>query len=171
MKPPMSVLRRSPWIPVLVLVLTGVLGGCYSHRPVTLDEVTAGDDIRVRVTAREMDRLEAEVPLPDRVFRGTVVGAESGLLLQVPVPGSEAGPTSAGPLFNRIRVAPDGLVEVEVRELDRVRTFGLVAAAAAVATAVGIAAFESPDDPEGEGDKPNDNQDLIVFGIPFSFGW
>jgi hypothetical protein len=170
MNPPTFVRRCTLRTPALLLV-GAVLGGCYSHRPVTLDEVAAGDDVRVRVTAQEVDRLEAEIPLPDRVFRGTVVGAESGLLLQVPVPGSEATSTSAGPLFNRIRVAPDGLVEVEVRELDRVRTFGLVAAATAVATVVGIAAFESPDDPEGEGDKPNDNQDLIVFGIPLSFGW
>jgi hypothetical protein len=152
---------------VMTLVLSVVASGCYAHVPVSPDEVVPGTDVRVRVSAAEADRLEAEAGITDRTFRGEVLeNGPTNLLLQVPVPANER---FGGRLYNRVSVPPQQLLEVEVRELDRPKTLLAVGAGVAVLTSAIVVAFEAMDNDEADETEPGTpNRGILSFPL---LGW
>ncbi|MGD2068584.1 MAG: hypothetical protein PVI57_07850 [Gemmatimonadota bacterium] len=142
-------------LPSLILLLAVGTVGCYNHRVVPLDEVRAGSEVRVRVSTDEAERLEREAQVPDRVFRAEVLEAEpDALLLQLPVPGS--GLNGSEPIYNRVRIPSGEMLEVEVRELSKPKTFGLIGVGVAAVAYATLRAFESTDDPDTEGKEPGE---------------
>jgi hypothetical protein len=135
-----------------------VLQGCYSHVPVALESVPAGARVRARVSATEAERLEGVLGGERRTVGGVYRGREgAGLLLELP---AVTGPTGQR-LTQRVSVSGDQVVEIELRRLDRARTYGLVAALTAVGSALAISQFAAARDPESSADPPPVNEILI----------
>lgn len=151
----------------LLLASSPLLGGCYAHTPVAIGDLSPGDAVRVRVSAAEAERLEQEAQVTERVFRARVVESDaSALLLRIPVPTSTR---LGGELYNRISLTPEQLVEIELRELDGLRTAGVVAVAAVAVSAAAFVAFEAISAGEGAGKEPGEPSQGVIR-IPF-FGW
>ena len=147
----------------LILSCVG-LSGCYAHTPVAIGDVHPGDAVRVRLTAAEAERLEQDALVVDRVFRAQVVqSAPSGLLVRVPLPGSDR---LAGDLYTQLSLTPQQVVELELRELDGLKTAGAVAVGAVVAAAAAFAAFKAISAGDGEGKEPGEPTQSVIR-IPF----
>lgn len=137
------------------LLLLGLLAlsGCYSYSLVSPDQVAPGTRVRARITAVEAERLSEALGREARVLDGRVLDSQTdGILLQVPSAVRSAG-TSVQWLSQRVEISPQALVELEQRHLDRWRTAGAVAAAAAVVGYAAAEAFAGTGSPSGEGSK------------------
>ena len=111
----------------VVLLLSTALAGCYSFQAVPVQEITPGSPVRARLSASEAERQAAVLGVERRVLHGTVVGAGGGdVVLQV-----RSVHDGASALHQRLTVSRGGLLEIELRRFDPVRTAGLVAVIAA----------------------------------------
>lgn len=118
------------------------LQGCYSHSVIPVEGAPMGADVRARISATEADRLQEVLGREYRVLRGEVVAEEPGsLLLEVPAVVGASGQR----LNQRVTIPKPEILELEVRELDRWRTAGLVAALAAVGGYLVAAQFGDED--------------------------
>ena len=135
---------------VCALLGATLLSACYTYQPVEIADLTPELEVRTRVSGAEADRLSEFLGTNERVFDGTVEEVNaSNLLLRVPVVSSiERGPRGGG-LNQRIEVTRSGVVEVEVKELDRQRT-GIVAGALTVI--VGALVIRQLNQDQGGGD-------------------
>ena len=107
------------------------------------------------------------LPAGDRVIEGRVLERESdGVLLLVPVASALRG-ARVETINQRLSIRNTGFVEVEVRELDRVRT-GLALGAGAVV--VGVVVARMLDEAVNPGSQPGgpgtvDSRPRAVFAI------
>lgn len=126
MKPP--IVRAT-----LVLLAVLAAGGCRTFQPVSYDEVAPGQKIRARVNSAWADSLDALLQRDGRVVEGTVVEKQGGsaLLLEIAVQNELRG-IQFQTLSQRVLVPREGFVELELRELDRGRTVGVLALASVV---------------------------------------
>lgn len=155
----------------LLLALVGG-SGCYSYRVTTLDAIEEGTPVRVRVTPQEAERIAELRMSEERVVPGTVLRrADDVLLLETPVVGSDARQL-AGTLTQRIEIPNDAIREVELRQLDRLRTGALIGA---VAGAVGYVLVSQLDGGRADDDTPpGGNPERVrpprlLFAIPLRF--
>lgn len=124
-----AIVRRT-LLPALV-----VMAGCHTFQPASYDQISPGERVRARVNSAWADSLDALLQRDGRVVEGTVVEKPDGaLLLEVPVQ-SELRGIEFQTLSQRVSIPEDGLVELELKELDRGRTWGVVALAS---VAVGV---------------------------------
>lgn len=115
---------------VFLLSLVLVSAACYAYRPASLEGLRAGTDVRARISSAEADRLRSVLGREDRVLDGKVAGADGeGLLLSVPM-ATSSGVAYTGRMRQRLRIPQTEIVELEVRQLERWKTGGLVAAGA-----------------------------------------
>jgi hypothetical protein len=137
---------------VLLLVLTA---GCHAHTPVSLTQITPGEQVRVRVTQVQAQALEPLLLRERQVLDGTVLAVSPQLLLEVPVASHLQGGTRQD-LRQRIALEPSQVLGVELRELDRFRTGLLVTAGGAfLVGAVALAlSREAGGDTRGETPPP-----------------
>ena len=157
----------------LALLLALAAGsGCYSYRVTTLEELEAGAPVRVRVTPEEAERIAELRMSEERVVPGTVLRrADGALLLETPVIGSN-GRQATGMLTQRIEIPDDAIREVELRQLDRLRTGALIGA---VAGAVGYVLVSQLDGGRADDDSPpGGNPERVrppglLFAIPLRF--
>ncbi|MGI9629054.1 MAG: hypothetical protein ACR2QM_19640 [Longimicrobiales bacterium] len=153
---------------LFAVVLFPLLGGCYSYTPSALGDLSAGDEVRARLTAAQFDELEEHIPGGDRVVEGEVVevGA-SRMLLEVPVNTAVQG-IRVQSLKQRFEIPADGMADVELRTLDRRRTYGLSAVGVAV---IGYIVWDQllSEGRRGGTDTPEppDEDRRITFKIPF----
>ncbi len=153
-----------------VAVATGLLTGCYTYGPMEMSALTPDLEVRTRVTGAEADRLAEFLGSDSRIIDGTVQEIDDdNLLLLVPVLSSiERG--RGGDLNQRIEILRDGLVEIEVKQLDRART-GVMFAAATVALGVVVIGQLNQDQGGGEPPVITPPPEDRVFRFPFSFRW
>ena len=123
----MIVVRR--W--VLLLLLSSP--GCYSYRATTLAELSPGDEVRVRISPEEAERLAEALVSDDRLVVADVLEQNASTLLVETHAAPVIAPGSR-PLRQRVSIPVQEIREVEMRELDRVKT-GLVGGVIAAATA------------------------------------
>jgi hypothetical protein len=127
-------------------------GGCYTYRAVPVEQVAVGAPVRLRITPTEAARVGALLGREERVLDGQLLAKEpdDGLLVAI---GSTAGgdATGVGPLHQRVTIPRAGLVELEVRRLDKVKTAGVIAAAGVAVAAAAVAAFGALNPPSGPG--------------------
>lgn len=111
---------------LLPAVFLPVLTGCYRYTPIEPVAVEPGTSIRARVSAAEAERIALLIGTGNsRLIQGVLVeGGADGLMVQVPTV-LRAG--SGETLNQRIVISRSGLLELELRRLDRTRTWGLVA--------------------------------------------
>ncbi|MBI4539215.1 MAG: hypothetical protein HY704_06890 [Gemmatimonadetes bacterium] len=137
-------MARSLWLALSIL-----LAGCYRYVPARMGGVPPGTAVRVHLTEEGARRLEELTGRERRQVSGELLGWGEQVLISAAVPAAD-GMVDRG-LRQRIIVARDEVVAVEVRELDRVRTVVLVAGVAAGATAAIVGAFTGGG---GEGSRP-----------------
>lgn len=155
---------------VLLVMLTAGLAGCYAYVPSSPQEVQPGQSIRLRLTPEEAASLQDLRLTNPRLLEGTLLESGSaGWVLEAMVGG---GPVQAGAasrtLVQRVSVPSSGVLEVELKELDKVRTGLLVGGGGAVLLAVIAKAGGGSGTEDGPGtDVPEARRiPLIRFGFP-----
>jgi hypothetical protein len=148
-------MRRS----LLVYLLPLMTGACYSYRTVELAELPAGTAVRARISAAEAERVESLLGRSDaRTLEGVLVQSDTAAItLQVPTAARAAPGGGIEMLHQRLLLPRANVVEVELKQLSRPRTYGLIGAGAAIAIYLTIEALNgSPgsDGPPGGGGPP-----------------
>ena len=116
-------------VPLLFALL---LAGCYTYAPSSIETLSRGDEVRARLTAAQFDELEEHLPGGDRVIEGEVVEADgNGMLLEVPITTVVEG-IRVESLNQRLEIPASGVTDVELRSLDRPRTWAVTGVAAAL---------------------------------------
>lgn len=141
---------------VFVLAALVSASGCHHYLPSSLDELQAGQAVRLRLTAEEAARY-GDLRLQDpRLLAGRVVDqSPSGLMLDATVGVNDAA-TGQRALTQRLTVPLSEVLDVELRALDTTRT-GFLVGGSAVLVGVIIAratgAFGSTRPPGGDIDE------------------
>lgn len=151
-----------------IAVLGVVATGCYTYRPVELAQVTPETEVRARITAQEADRLSDVLPDGQRLLAGTVESVDNGeLLLLVPIVGAADRP-GRGAINQRLALANDGVIEVEVREIDNTRTGIMLATVTAAIGALVIRELTANQSDTGEPDvNPPPESTILRFFLPW----
>lgn len=126
--------------------------GCYRYQPTSIGEVEPGTTVRARLSVQEVDRLDTLGVFTSgvgRLVEGIYVGADGGTVL-LDVASTPAG-QSATSFRQRVPLDQPGILELEVRELDKLRTVGVTLAVAAGLAAVIIASDDGSDPSDGDG--------------------
>jgi hypothetical protein len=143
---------RNRAVCLLVLFLLPSLGGCYTYATMPVDQVPVGADVRARISGAEADRLTQELGREqDRVITGELVDKrESDLLLTVPslIHSSVA---SNDRVYQKLSIPRSSILEMDVRRLDKWKSGGLMALAAALVTVIAVRQFGGNGNPSGSG--------------------
>jgi len=154
-----------------LLPLVPLLAGCHTFAPGTLDQAQAEERVRFRISATEAERLEELLELQDaRTLEGIYLGRRGEDVLIDMTISSEARGIRMESVRQRVDIPASSILDVEVRELDRVRT-GIVAAGgiAGIAAAIAGASISGRgEDGDRGGDQPEDRIPLVLFRLPFS---
>ena len=138
--------RFASFAAAMILPLTG----CYGYTAADMAAIQPGETVRARITAVEADRLAAQLPEETRVIEGRVSAVDNAaMMVDVPSATRRAG-ASLEVLRQRIELKADGILELERKQLDRVRTGGL-----AVLGAAGLAYIVAT---QLDGDPGQDNR-------------
>lgn len=118
--------------------------GCYHYAPASIETVPAGTRVRATLTPAAEAELREKAAIEAATLDGTLVERGDRLLFDVR---STTAADGAGvrALYQRVDVAPQDVVRVEVRRLDAVRTGGLIAALAGFTAFAVIQALGDPD--------------------------
>ena len=143
----------------MVILLPMLAGACYSYRPITMNELPMGSVVRARISAVEAERVESLLGRSDaRILEGTLVQADTAAItLQVPTAARAAEGGGVELLHQRLLLPRAGVVEVELKRLNRPRTYGLIGAGAVLAVYLTIEALNGGpgrEGPPGGGDPP-----------------
>jgi hypothetical protein len=118
-----------------------LLPGCYHFVPAQLDAVPTGAELRGRLAPEGSARLEGIVPSNGRVVEGRLIERdEQQILLLIPTARTQTG-YQLETLRQAVAIPRNHLYEVELKQLDRTRTYGMAALAGAVVAAVVIRAI------------------------------
>lgn len=149
---------------LLVLLLAAGAAGCYTYSPVDIRELSTGDGIRARVSGARADSLETILPGDARLLEGTVTGIDGeAVVIEVPVNTDVRG-IRVRTLNQRVDVPIADVVEAEIRQLNRGRTYGAIGVAALV---VGYFVYDQLTDRTGLDDDPEvpPPNESIPFGL------
>ncbi|MGH7129213.1 MAG: hypothetical protein ACREIV_11645 [Planctomycetaceae bacterium] len=147
------------------MLAAGVLSGCYTYHPATIEEVQPEARVRARLSPDEVSRLGSIVPIDGRLVEGEVLERGDGeMLLLVPVTSDVVG-TRVETLHQRLRIPVSGVIDVELRHLDRLKTGLVVGAGVALAAGVAAAALSGG----GRSDRPGTGEPPADLVIPLGF--
>jgi hypothetical protein len=139
--------------------------GCYTYEPVRLGEIPVGADVRARVSADEAERLREVFGREDRLVDGTVVeDGTDGLLLDAPV--LSAVQRGGETLSQRLSLPASEILEVELRQLDQVRTGTLLGVAVAGAVYLLVSQLEGGRGTEERPELPPPTEMRLPIRIP-----
>ena len=137
---------------LLALCAIAALTGCYSYTPGALGDVSNGDQVRALLTATQFDELEEHLVGGDREIEGEVIEATpQSILLEVPVVSTVQG-IRVQSLNQRFNIPAAGVADLQIREINKPRTYGAIGIAALVLGVVVYDQFfaqtgQTPDDP------------------------
>ena len=149
---------------LLTILCVLATSACHTFRPVVIDELTAGQNIRARITGAFSDSLSPILLRDAREFEGIVVeNSGSSLLMEIPVDQRLAG-LRFETLSQRVEIPAAEFLDLEIKELDRGRT---VLAIGFVVAAVGGFVLAQLNKRSGGGSSsgPGGPQDAI-FPVP-----
>ena len=150
-----------------------LLLGCYKYVPTTLSAVPTGANIRALLSNEAQADLRSRVGLDVELLEGKLLennGEQVMLSVRSVAAFSVLGSTQ--PLYQRVDVSRQGLVRVDVRQLDQVRTYGLIGLAAGATVLIAAQAFgegEPGSSPPSNGDPPERIQGVLLR-LPL-WGW
>lgn len=119
-------------------LLLWLASACYRYHDVPADALQPGARIRARLSAAEAQQLTEQLGAPRRVLEGQVIAADA-TAVTIEVPSSLDPSTATAGFRQRVSVPPGSIVELQARELDRMKTVGLIAAGAAAVVAAALA--------------------------------
>lgn len=154
-------LRRSSTVAALVALLSG----CYAYQPVGVEQVRPQQKVRVRLTASEANRLEQYVGTEDRDVDGQVVESSADSLM-ILVPGlSELRGARVETLHQRVNVARSGIADLELRQLDRPRTYLVTGVIGAIVLGIAIDQVFGHGGSDVVDTTPTPNENRIPAGL------
>lgn len=119
-----------------VALATLFCSACYTYTPATLEEVSPQQDVRLRLSQAEAARLEAYRGSASRTLDGRVTG-KGGDSLTVRVEAvNELRGVRVQTLYQFLHVAQADVLDVELKKLDKGRTYLLTGAGVAAAVAL-----------------------------------
>lgn len=113
-------------------VLLPLLGACYSYARIETAELHPGMSVRARVNGATAEQIEPILGISDaRLLSGTLISSTPDtFIVEVPaVYMAEVG-SSIQTLNQRVSIPRSGLLEIESRKLNRVKTYAIAGAAA-----------------------------------------
>ena len=112
---------------------------CYSYARIEPTEVQPGVDVRARLTAAAGDHVAPLLGSTPRQLTGKLISeARDTIVIQVPSVTQAAIGSSVQTLHQRVSVPKSGVIEWEIRTLNRPRTYALLGGATAVFAAIMI---------------------------------
>jgi hypothetical protein len=146
-------------------VMAGFLSACFHYRPVELGTVPVGQDVRLRLTRVGWAGLPEHVPSRDgATLRGTLLSSNGEqVLLRVPIAAATQGLVSRA-VGQDVAVPASHIVQLEFRQLDRVRT-GLAVAGAILGGGAIFMSFREGD-PEGAETQQQSEEEAGVNPAP-----
>jgi hypothetical protein len=128
---------------VTTLLATPFVLGCYSYTRVQPAEVQAGVDMRARLSATTSDHVAPLLGATPRVLTGKLVAeGRDTVILEVPTLAQTTIGSTVQTLRQRVSLPKSGVIEWEIRRLDRPRTYALVGGATAIFAAILINALQ-----------------------------
>lgn len=147
---------------VLLLALGLVGPACYRYTPIDLADVTPEMEIRTELTPAEREQLADVLPGDSRTLDGRVIdNGQNDILLQVGAVTSQRG-VRLETLSQRVRIDRAGILQVELKERDKAKTYGLAALVTAGVATVVILAIEAGRAGETGDLGPGVPQDAVV---------
>ncbi len=154
-----------------VMMLAGLFaaGSCYQYRPFSPQEIAPGQVVRLRLSPEEAGKYTDLRLRNARLLDGTVVD-RSGSELMVDASMS-VGEPGAGVrvLTQRVNVPMSGVLEVELKQLDRARTSFLVGGAAVVAGAIIANSINGSGSDQGGGTENPEARRVPFLRLRLSF--
>ncbi len=150
------------------LLLPLAAASCHAYRPTSLPDLHSGDRVRALLTQAQHEAFAEYLLGGDRLVEGTVVEADpAGVLLEVPVVTVAEG-IRVDSYSQRLRIPAAGVADVELRSLDRGRTYSLVGVAAAALGGIVWNEFARRSR-RGTTQPPGPPQeDRVIIRIPFA---
>ena len=146
--------------------LAVLVGGCYSYRVVPVEQAPVGETVRARVSPTEAARLRDVIGREDRLLEGQLLEtADTSILVAVRTPSDATVRT-----HQRVALPRSGLVELEVRRFDRLKTAGIAAVFVAALTAVAVNQFNSSTPSGGEGKGGTNASRVLPIGVHLRIG-
>lgn len=159
--------RRLP-----LLALAPFVAGCYTFAPARVEDARPDQSVRVRLAPVEAARLADFADPTSRTVEGRMVEATADSVLLLVPSHSEVRGTRVETLFQRVQVGREGVLELELKSLDRPRTYlvsGLVFAGI-TAFVVNRLAGGGGSEVVPPGGGPADAV-IPALRIPFGLGW
>ena len=157
-----------PLRPILIVVGTLLASGCHVYTPATLETISPGEGVRIRLSAEATDRLEAVRFTDDRLMTGTLVEqSSSALLFETSIGRTAAAAPGARSLTQRVDLLPSDILEVESRSLSRGRTAAMVAVVGTGVAVVVVAALQGGGGRQGGGPPGPDEDRRFPLGLKF----
>jgi len=153
------------WLTIGGLLATSA--ACYRYVPTTMEAVQAGDHIRAMLSAEAQQDLQDRVGLDLRILDGQLLEDGDQVVVSVPTVKLESS-FGAQSLHQNIDVPRRDIVRVDVRQLDKVRTYGLIGLGVGVVALVSVKAFgeSGPGSPDGGGGVPPEHIQGVVLKLP-----
>lgn len=121
----------------LFALFAPLVTGCYAYTAAQPGSLSAGVTVRARITPAAGERVAPLLGTTPRMLTGKLISdVRDTLIVEVPaVMTAEIG-SSVQTLHQRVSIPRSEIVFLEIREVDRMRTFALVGSAAVVVGAV-----------------------------------
>ncbi|MGQ0640183.1 MAG: hypothetical protein ACT4P6_05325 [Gemmatimonadaceae bacterium] len=117
--------------------------GCYSYARIQPAEIQPGVDVRARLSAITSDHIAPLLGTTPRLLTGKLISdARDTVVMEVPTMTQTSIGSTVQTLHQRVTVPKSGVIEWEIRTLNRTRTYALVGGAAAIFAAVLINALQ-----------------------------
>lgn len=153
---------------VCALLTALIASGCFSYHVVSPDEVRPGQDVRLRLTVEESARYQDLRLVDPRLLEGELLDA-GGAEILVRASISAGDPTrGTRVLVQDVSVPRSGILEVELRELDKTKTGLLVGGGGAVIMAAVLRSGAGSGRRRGPGDEVLEARriPLLRFSLP-----
>ncbi len=128
-----SYVVRQPVLVALAAFAAPLAAGCYSYTAAQPASIAPGVTVRARITPAAGERIAPLLGTTPRMLTGKLISdLRDTLIIEVPaVMAAEVGST-VQTLHQRVSGPRSEIVFLEIRELNRTRTYGLVGAAALI---------------------------------------
>jgi hypothetical protein len=156
---------------ILILVLAPA-AGCYVYTPLGGGDVALSNrDIRARLAPEEEARLRDFTTGETRWIQGQVVEESRDSILVMVEVHHELKGDRIQVLYQRVQLARSGILDMEVRQLDRERSYLVTGGVVAAVTVVAIKAMSGGGSPSGTTPRPPPEEARIpLFKVSLPIG-
>ncbi len=135
----------------LLLAVLPLCAGCYTYATIEPAAAVPGTSVRARISGAAAEKLVPILGSADaRLVSGELIeNGPASMIVEVPTVVTTGVGTSVETLHQRVSIARTDLIELEMRQVDRLRTGALLSGAALI---IGSAAYKTLKD-NGSGER------------------